>query len=167
MIPYLLFWVFIIIAGIFAGFFIAREILSIGATRKLCCSIGKSVYFCKPHLVQNVLLNKCPFTVCKRICQKILTGVATCLFSLSTLSIKLSFLEFNTIRYAKNLDSEYLFGHLLVHNIFFHQIEDQNMFSGKNQHTLPSFEVNWSFPYTFVSLFYFKINVISKGGMLF
>ncbi|XP_076093168.1 sialin-like isoform X1 [Mytilus galloprovincialis] len=43
MIPYLLFWVFIIIAGIFADFFIAREILSIGATRKLCCSIGMFV----------------------------------------------------------------------------------------------------------------------------
>jgi hypothetical protein len=43
MIPYLFFWIFVILAGICADFFIAREILSIAATRKLCCGIGKYV----------------------------------------------------------------------------------------------------------------------------
>lgn len=40
MIPYLVFWMFTIIAGKFADFFITREILSIEWTRKLCCAIG-------------------------------------------------------------------------------------------------------------------------------
>jgi hypothetical protein len=40
MIPYLFFWIFVILAGICADFFIAREILSIAATRKMCCGIG-------------------------------------------------------------------------------------------------------------------------------
>ncbi|KAL5009865.1 hypothetical protein ScPMuIL_012170 [Solemya velum] len=43
MIPYLVFWVFVIIAGQFADFFISREILSIEWTRKMCCTLGTVV----------------------------------------------------------------------------------------------------------------------------
>ncbi|XP_033732524.1 sialin-like [Pecten maximus] len=43
MIPYIVFWIFVIIAALFADFFISRNILSIEWTRKLCGSIGMFV----------------------------------------------------------------------------------------------------------------------------
>lgn len=43
MIPYLVFWVFIIVSGVFADHLISKEILTISATRKLCCCIGMFV----------------------------------------------------------------------------------------------------------------------------
>ncbi|XP_061188671.1 sialin-like [Saccostrea echinata] len=43
MIPYLAFWMMIIVAGIFADTLISRQILSIKWTRKLCCAIGHFV----------------------------------------------------------------------------------------------------------------------------
>lgn len=47
------------------------------------------------------------------------------------LSIKLFVSKFNTIRYGQNLDSEYLYGQLLDHNIFIHQIWDMSIILGK------------------------------------
>lgn len=48
--------------------------------------------------------------------------------------------KFNTIKFGQNLDSEYfIFGHLLDHNIVFHQIMDKNVF------VYPLPEVKWSF----------------------
>ncbi|OWF44378.1 Sialin [Mizuhopecten yessoensis] len=43
MIPYIVFWIFVIIAAFFADFFISKNILSIEWTRKLCGSIGMFV----------------------------------------------------------------------------------------------------------------------------
>ncbi|XP_060068011.1 sialin-like [Ylistrum balloti] len=43
MIPYIVFWIFVVIAALFADFFISRNILSIEWTRKLCGSIGMFV----------------------------------------------------------------------------------------------------------------------------
>lgn len=40
MIPYLVFWIFVIVGGQIADLLITREILSIEWTRKLCCALG-------------------------------------------------------------------------------------------------------------------------------
>ena len=45
MIPYLVFWIFVIIGGQIADFLITREVLTIEWTRKLCCALGK-FYLC-------------------------------------------------------------------------------------------------------------------------
>ena len=44
MIPYLVFWIFVIIGGQIADFLITREVLTIEWTRKLCCALGKKYW---------------------------------------------------------------------------------------------------------------------------